>query len=133
MKDASYIPPLPMTDPAAFRPEDIQAVYGDRPKSWFTGLWQFLDPAHILGRGEDFGFKKDHPDRIYMSSIYNFCPLDRDIHKHGARDHRFIRAYQLEMAKEKVQEKIVAGEYVQTYIDLGFLILSDKWHSRNQL
>ena len=122
-----------MTDPASFRNGDVEAVYHGRALCPLTLHWQFVDPHHILGRGEDFGIKKDDPRRYLLSSILNFAPLQRDVHKGPRRDHPYMRALLLEAAAKKVQEAIVKGYYALTVLDRDFLSLADEWKKRNNL
>ncbi len=116
-----------MGDPAAFRRQDVQLVYGERPRCAFTMLWQFVDAHHILGRGFQAGCRKSSPDRCIFSSIYNFAPLQRDVHKGPLRDHPLVRLVLLDRAAEYVREAIRRGHYEETDLDREFLAYAEAW------
>jgi len=114
-------------DLAAFRPDDIFLIYGDRPRCFFTLLHQWVDAHHILGRGFQAGVRKSNPDREIFSSPYNFAPLQRDVHNGPLRDHPLVRLVLLDKAAEKVNEAVRRGSYEQTELDLRFLSYAEEW------
>lgn len=114
-----------VVDIASFRPYDVQSVYGERYHCLMTGIWQFCDLSHILGRS---GLKMDDPRRKLYSSIFNCAPLNRDIHKGPLRDHRGVRLALLEQAERKVREAVNRGHYEISDLDEHFLrLIRDPW------
>jgi len=112
-------------DLASFRVTDIQSVWGQWPRSPLTGDHRNIDKAHILGRG-------NKSDRKLHSSILNFVPLDRAIHAGAYRDHPYMRALFLEIAREKVAEAVRNGDYQYTQLDHEFLTqVSREWEQKN--
>lgn len=116
-----------MSDPAAFRQQDIQNIWGERPLCPLTGHWQFVDLQHIMGRGHNYGsgIKQGKDQRKMFSSVFNCTPLIRDVHAGGYRDHRLMRELFLEITFEKVMEKVNRGEYKLKQLDKDFLEFID--------
>lgn len=121
------------SDPASHRPEDIIAVHGEHPRCFLSGLWQWVDGHHILGRGYDFGERKKDEGRRAFSSILNYAPIIRDVHKFGLRDHRLMRRLLLEIAHEKVMQAVGRGRYELRPEDTRFLQIADEWLSQHPL
>jgi len=120
-----------MSDPAAFRPRDVHAVYGERPKCWITLHWQFVDAHHILGRGYVNGYRPNDVQRKMFSSVFNFCPLQRDIHKGPQKDSPEMRHLFLRLAREHVMQAVSEGRYELRPEDEAFLAFADNWISNN--
>ena len=118
-------------DLANFRPQDILTVYGERPRCFLSGVWQFCDGHHILGRGYDHGARKTSGDRQLFSSIFNFAPLNRDIHQGPQRDATEMRWLLLRLARRNVLESIRRGAYEITELDDRFLAFAERWRQDN--
>ena len=113
-----------MSDKAAFRRQDIISIYGERPRCPITGLWQFVDPAHILGRGGKYQ-RKAH------SSILNYIPLCREIHAGAYRDSNEMRHLFLRIALKNFNEAIRDGRYTIRPEDEEFRKISDDFINNN--
>ncbi len=110
-----------MNDLAKFRPKDIQAVYGERPVCFLTLSHQWVDPHHILGR------RGPNNERALMSSVFNFCPLDRNIHNGPHRDAPEMRMLFLRLARQHVMNAVNTGAYQLNDNDRAFLMYADQW------
>ena len=110
-----------MTDPAAFAGKDVEAVWGSPIHCVLTGIWQFCDQQHIMGRGGKY-------DRDIHSSIFNMIPLNRDIHKGSYRDHPLMRVLFLNIARSKIHEAEMRGEYECTDNDRDFLKMYARYY-----
>ncbi len=122
-----------MTDNAQPRPQDIISIYGERPHCILTNLWQFVDVAHILGRGYDFGIGTKSKDRKIFSSVLAVIPLSRDIHKGPYRDSVEMRHLFLRVAREHVMNSVALGEYELRPVDTAFMAFADKWKLSNSI
>lgn len=117
------------TDPAKHRETDIVAVWGAMPACVHTGL-RAHDGHHVLGRGYEFGYKPDHPERAVFSSIFGFIPLSRSIHSGPLRDAPDQRLVYLRVAKQKVMEAVGRGRYELRVEDRRFLEIAEEWKAR---
>ena len=113
-----------MSDSAAFREKDVIAIWGERPHCVLTGVWQFCDLQHVLGRGGKH-------NRNISSSILNSVPLQRDIHKGPYRDHPLMRKLFLEITRKRVMNYVMLGEYELTDRDKEFLAYADEWQKNH--
>jgi len=114
-----------VSDKAAFRREDIEAVW-IRPHCVFT-LSRDIDGHHILGRGYDFGYGTKKDERKFFSSVLNFIPLSRPIHHGPLRDTEECRKLFLRLAQERVDDAIREGRYTLSAIDSEFMAIAAKW------
>ena len=110
-----------MSDLADFRDGDIEAIWGTPRRCVLTGIWQFCDGQHIMGRGGEH-------NREVHSSIFNFIGLNRDIHKGGYRDHPLMRVLFLNIASAKILEAATSGIYEITDSDRDFLKMYDAYY-----
>jgi len=108
-------------DAAKFNQIDIEAIYGDRPRCFLTGLWQFCDLHHIMGRGYKYGFNKRIDERAMFSSVFNCGLLNRDIHNGPYRDAPEMRNLLLRIARKNIMDAVIAGRYVLNENDEAFL------------
>jgi len=109
-----------MKDHAAFRHADLMAVWSPMPLCVFT-LAPVVEFHHCLGRGQDQGFKKDHPDREMLSSVFNAIPVSHAIHSGPLRDAPDVRRLFLRLARTRVLNAAAAGHYEVTALDRRFL------------
>lgn len=112
-----------MTDPAAFREDDIRAVWKGQPRCVVTGLHGNVDLHHLIGRGP----KKRPELRKVHSSVLNACPLIRAIHSGPMRDTPDFRSCLLKRVRQEVMQAIGQGRYTLTEIDEEFLKISDTY------
>jgi hypothetical protein len=108
-------------DPAHGRAEELRAIWYELPCCVVTLRHDLIDPQHILGRGQDFGIKKDDPRREWFSSVFNIVPLARIVHEGPVRDHPLMRRLFLEIARKHVMNAVLAGRYVLQEKDERFL------------
>lgn len=108
-------------DPAAFRQADILSIHGERPRCLVTGLWQWTEGHHILGRGYAHGAGLKSDNRKIFSSIFNCAPLHRDVHNGSRINRPSFRAFLLDVVHELVMNAVAAGAYELSDIDREFL------------
>lgn len=122
-----------MSDTAQPNPKHIIAIYGPKPNCVFTGHWQNVDMAHILGRGYEFGIRPGTKERKIFSSILAVVPLFRDIHNGPLRDSVEIRHLFLRVARDRVNNAVALGDYKLNNNDTAFISFSDKWRADNPI
>lgn len=113
--------PRPSRDPAQPSPSALEAIWGELPRCPLTGFHEFIDPAHILGRGEAYGYKWIHRERRWFSSPFNIVPLYRIIHQGPYRDTVELRRLFLRIAADHVYNASRLGLYRITDNDQAFL------------
>lgn len=113
-----------MSDTASFNPEHVDLVWSSPQRCPFTQEWHHTDRHHILGRGGKH-------NRKMMSSIYNCIPLQPRLHASGWHRHPYFTALCLVIAKTKVQDAIIRGNYQPTDNDASFLEYTEQWHLQN--
>lgn len=94
----------------------------DVPANGTAGEWGH----HTLGRGYEFGFHPDNPQRAIYSSILNFTPLHRSVHNGPLRDASDQWRVYVRIARENVMEAVGQGRYELNEQDETFLVIAEK-------
>jgi hypothetical protein len=126
LRRSKRLPRASGREPAAFDLPTIYRVFGPMPTCVLTCKHE-VELHHICGRGELFGFAKDHPYRRLLSSPFNCAPLDHAVHAGPHRDAPEMRCLLLRLASQAVYEAVGQGAYELTANDRGFLLLADQW------
>ena len=112
-------------DPAQPDKQALEAIYGNLP--WcFLGSGHAHDAHHIFGRGNEFGAKKNSPNRVLFSSVYNIAMLGRTPHDLcPIKNDKNMRLALFKHAKRMVDNAVLKGHYVVTQIDREFLVFME--------
>lgn len=115
------------TDLAAFRPIDIEAVYGPERICFQTArrptMQEPVDAHHTIGRGYPSG----PTPRVFHSSIFNLAWLRRDIHSGPLRDSPDQAAVYLRVALQHVMNAVGRGSYKLRDEDLAFTRIANAY------
>ena len=116
-----------MKDHAAFNKADLSRIYGEHPDCWL-GSGKAQDWHHIFSRGERFGERRIASDgRKMFGSVLNAAPLGRLPHDRcPILHHPGMEMALYSLARLRVQNAVIAGDYEYTDNDREFMAFIDK-------